>query len=286
MRCEVCVKPAEVLLFYNSARLADSPSLWELRWRSLVRARKRLRAGDAEGLHDLRVALRRVAATASALGRRKVERRADEIVRGLSSDRQQEVDRALLARIRHLGLLSDDAATALEIRWKPPNAAAIRADRDEKRLRRLLKKLRRLAARAPAGALQRLLDERKEAEAALAKAPPKGDEPSLHRYRLRVKRARYLAEDLVACGRSEFEAAVERERTAQDVLGRWNDLRLFLERTNRERKNAQRRGAVRLESELEDLARALEAPLAGLRREASETARRLSTAFSFAARSA
>lgn len=36
----------------------------------------------------------------------------------------------------------------------------------------------------------------------------------------------------------------------------------------------------------EDLARALEEPLAGLLREASETARRLSTSFSFAARSA
>ena len=99
--------------------MTDSPSLWELRRKSLARARKRWRSGDAEGLHDFRVALRRVAATAAALGRRKLERRAEEIVRGLSSHRQGEVDRALLARIRELGLLSEDAATALEIRWKP-----------------------------------------------------------------------------------------------------------------------------------------------------------------------
>jgi len=266
----------------------DSLSLWELRRRSLVRARKRLRAGHAEGLHDFRVALRRVAATASALGRRKVERRAGEIVRSLSSDRQREVDRALLARIRRLGLLSEDAATALEIRWKPPNADGSRADRaaEEKRLRRLTRKLRSLASRAPAGALQRLLARRKKAEAALAKAPGTGDDRSLHRYRLRVKRARYLAEDLVGLGRVDFELAASREKAAQEVLGRWNDLRLFLEGIDRERKKAQRRGAVRLASELEDLARALEASLAGLRREASETARRLSTSFSFAARSA
>ena len=264
--------------------MADSPSLWELRRRSLVRARKRFRADHAEGLHDFRVALRRVAATASALGRRKVERRAGEIVRGLSSDRQREVDRALLARIRGLGLLSEDAATALEIRWKPPSGAA--TDKDEKRLRRLSRKLRSLASRAPADALQRLLVERKEAEAILAKAPEKDDDRSLHRYRLRVKRARYLAEDLVACGRSEFETSVARERSAQDVLGRWNDLRLFLERIDRERRKAERRGAVRLASELDDLGRALEAPLAGVRREALETARRLATSFSFAARSA
>lgn len=266
--------------------MADSPSLWELRRRSLVRARKRFRAGDAEGLHDFRVALRRVAATASALGRRKVERRAGEIVRGLSSDRQREVDLALLARIRGLGVLSEDAATALEIRWKPAGGGGSRADKDEKRLRRLSRKLRNLASRAPADELQRLLVERKEAEATLAKAPGKDDDRSLHRYRLRVKRARYLAEDLVACGRSEFETAVARERSAQDVLGRWNDLRLFLERIDRERRKAERRGAVRLASELDDLARALEAPLAGVRREALETARRLATSFSFAARSA
>lgn len=268
--------------------MADSPSLWELRRRSLVRARKRLRAGDAEGLHDFRVALRRVAATAGALGRRQIERRADEIVRGLSSDRQREVDRALLARVRLLGLLSDDAATTLEIRWKPSNSGAGRADRaaQEKRLRRLTRKLRSLGSRAPAGALEPLLARRKAAEIALARPPGKDDDRGLHRYRLRVKRARYLAEDLVACGRPEFDASVERERSAQDVLGRWNDLRLFLERIDRERKKAERRGAVRLASDLEDLARTLEAPLAGVRREASETARRLSASFSLAARSA
>ena len=101
-----------------------------------------------------------------------------------------------------------------------------------------------------------------------------------------MKRARYLAEDLVASGRPEFEIAVERERSAQDVLGRWNDLRLFLQRIDRERKKAEHRGTVRLASELQDLARALADPFAGLRREASDTARRLATSFSFTARSA
>jgi CHAD domain-containing protein len=265
--------------------VTDSPSLWELRRKSLARARKRWRSGDAEGLHDFRVALRRVAATAAALGRRKLERRAEEIVRGLSSDRQGEVDRALLARIRELGLLSEDAATALEIRWKPAaNAAEIANGAGEKRLRRLTRKLRALEGRAPGGALNRLLVERREAEALLAKPPGKDDDRGLHRYRLRVKRARYLGEDLVACGRREYEAAVARERSAQDDLGRWNDLRLFLDRIDRERKRAERRGAVRLAAELEQLARSLSPPLAGLRRTAADTARRLATSFSSADR--
>jgi CHAD domain-containing protein len=262
--------------------VTDSPSLWELRRKSLARARKRWRSGDAEGLHDFRVALRRVAATAAALGRRKLERRAEEIVRGLSSDRQGEVDRALLARIRELGLLSEDAATVLEIRWKPGanSAAEMENGAGERRLRRLTRKLRALERRAPAGALHRLLVERRKAEALLAKAPGNDDDRGLHRYRLRVKRARYLAEDLAACGRLEYEAAVSRERSAQDDLGRWNDLRLFLERIARERKRAERRGAVRLAAELEQLARSLAPPLAGLRRTAAETARRLAASSS------
>ncbi|MEP6471433.1 MAG: CHAD domain-containing protein, partial [Acidobacteriota bacterium] len=203
--------------------MADSPSLWELRRRSLLRARKRRREEVAEGLHDFRVALRRTAATAGALGRPKIARRAIAIVRSLSWDRQQEVDRALLARIRGLGLLSEDASTALEIRWKPP-IAATRTDRAatgkvEKRFRRLTRKLRQLASRARTEDLQRLLAERSEAEAALGKPPSRDDDRSLHRYRIRVKRARYLAEDLVASGRPEFEASVARERTAQEVLG-------------------------------------------------------------------
>jgi CHAD domain-containing protein len=269
--------------------VAESPSLWELRRRALLRARKHVRAGEPEGVHDIRVALRRASATARALGRRKVERRANKIVRSLSSDRQLEVDRALLVRVRQLGLLSDDAATALEARWESLSKdGASRADRvgRGKRLRRLLRKLRTLATHPQADALERLLDERADAQAALADAPAKTDDEALHRYRLLIKRARYLAEDLVELGKPEFEACASRERSAQDVLGRWNDLRFFVERIERERKLAQWRGAVRLAAELEELVRMLDTPLASLRREAMETAHRISTSFSVAARSA
>ena len=156
----------------------------------------------------------------------------------------------------------------------------------ERRLTRLLKKLRSLAAKSQSDALSRLLAERAQVESELAGFPERKDDATLHRFRLRVKRARYLAEDLVACGRVDFESAVAREKAAQETLGRWNDLRFFLDRIDRERKLAERRGAVRLASELEALTGSLEPPLKSLRSEANDIARRLSSLLSSSAQSA
>ena len=260
-----------------------------MRSRALLRARKHFLSHEPEGLHDLRVALRRIAATARALGRRKIERRAKKLAGTLSADRQLEVDRALLLRIRHMGLLSEGFATALGARWESQAASGASEDpaiTKEKRMRRLVRKVRTLAANPGPMPVGRLLTEREEVEASLAALPEHADDETLHRYRLLIKRARYLAEDLVACGRIDFEAFAERERAAQDVLGRWNDLRYFVKRIRCERGLAQSRGAVRLASELDDLARALEAPLARLRRDAVETAGQISSSFSVKARSA
>jgi CHAD domain-containing protein len=188
-----------------------------------------------------------------------------------------------------MGLLSEDFATALGARWESQAASGASEDpaiTKEKRMRRLVRKVRALAANPGPMPVGRLLTEREEVEASLAALPEHADDETLHRYRLLIKRARYLAEDLVACGRIDFEAFAERERAAQDVLGRWNDLRFFVKRIRRERRLAQSRGAVRLASELDDLARALEAPLARLRQDAVETAGTISTSFSVKARSA
>ncbi|MEO8348087.1 MAG: CHAD domain-containing protein [Acidobacteriota bacterium] len=269
--------------------MPDSFSLWDLRRRALRRAQRHLRAGEPTGLHDIRVALRRVAATAGALGRRKVAGRAKRIVSSLSADRQLEVDRALLARVKALGLISEDAATALGARWESTsdgNGSSVDTAGNERRVRRLERKLRSLAADPQPDALQRLLAARAEVEAGLATAPGRKDDKALHKHRLAVKRARYLAEDLVGCGREEFEAAASREKTAQEALGRWNDVRLFLERIDRERELAEKRGAVRLASELDRFARSLEQPLKSLRAEANDVVRRLAIAPSAAVESA
>ena len=98
--------------------MREADSLWKSKAHSLERARKALKRGDPEGLHDLRVALRRVSAIAGALGRKDVSDEARDIVRSLSKQRQLEVDRQLLARIGRLGFLSPDAVTALAARWE------------------------------------------------------------------------------------------------------------------------------------------------------------------------
>ena len=91
--------------------------LWSLRARSLSKAGKAFARSEPEGLHDLRVALRRVEATAAALGKKKIERKA-ALARALASPlRQLEVDRQLLSRLREMGRLPENAAAALEARW-------------------------------------------------------------------------------------------------------------------------------------------------------------------------
>ena len=77
-----------------------SEILWSLRARSLSKARKALVNEEPEGLHNFRVALRRAEATAAALGKKTIERKARSLVRSLSPLRQLEVNRHLLLRLR------------------------------------------------------------------------------------------------------------------------------------------------------------------------------------------
>ncbi len=247
-----------------------------MRERSLDRARKAARRGDPEGLHDLRVALRRVSTTAVALGRKNVARRAKKIVRSLSEQRQLQVDRQLLARLGKLGFLSPDAVTALAARWEK---LAMRGERrvlraaDGRVVRRLLRRLDRLSRRNDESAVVRLERARRKAEAKLAQPIEGKDDYGLHRHRIAVKKARYLAEDLATLGLRRWINQVEREKDTQEALGRWNDLRLFRKRLAESRDEAEQRGAVTLASELEQVLALLEPAVADIRREAVDVSR-------------
>ena len=251
-------------------------SLWKLRTQSLERARKALKRGDPEGLHDLRVALRRLSATATALGRKRVSRGARSIVRSLSQQRQLEVDRQLLTRIGRLGFLSPDAVTALAARWEKlasRGARKIARAADGRPIHTLAGRLDRLSRKTAEDALARLERARRRAQEALAQPLEGKDDRTLHRYRIAVKKARYLAEDLAALGLRDWASHVEREKALQEELGRWNDLRLFCRRLAESRDEAEERGAVTLAAELEHLLAALEPTIASVRRAAVEASR-------------
>src|SRR5262245_37500652 len=174
--------------------MREPGDLWKLRGSVLDRARKSARRGDLEGLHDFRVALRRLSATARALGKQGLSRQARRIARSLSAQRQLQVDRQLLARVGQLGFLSPDAVTALAARWEK---LAVRGERrivktaEGRSVRRLVKRLARLSKRGQEDALERLERARRRAEAALADPIEGKDDRSLHRLRIAVKKARY-----------------------------------------------------------------------------------------------
>jgi len=250
--------------------------LWRKRSRSLKKARKAFREGDPEGLHDLRVALRRTAATAEALGKKKIVRGSRQIVRALSDLRQLEVDRGLLARVRELGWLPEDGASGLDARWSALFAAdAKKATRaaDGKEMRRLARDLKRRARASRKPPTARLEKERARAERSL-EPPPKGaSDQQIHRYRLAIKKARYLAEDLSSSGAPGWERAIDRERELQEELGRWNDARLFRKRLMKARAQSEERGSVSLALELDRAILALESVVLTARRRALEKAR-------------
>ena len=256
--------------------MREADSLWKSKAHSLERARKALKRGDPEGLHDLRVALRRVSAIAGALGRKDVSDEARDIVRSLSKQRQLEVDRQLLARIGRLGFLSPDAVTALAARWEKLAARGSRRvarAADGRPIHSLRRRVIRLERKDSAISVARLERARRRAQEALAQPLEGKDDRTLHRYRVAVKKARYLAEDLATLGVREWVTHAQREKALQEALGRWNDLRLFRRRLAESRDDAEERGAVVLAAQLERLITALEPTVATVRRAAVEASK-------------
>ena len=171
--------------------MSDSPKPWTLHASALRKARRTLRQADPEGLHDTRVALRRIGATAAALRKEKVSRKSKVIVRRLSERRQLEVDRELLGRVAAAGLLSREAAAGLDAWWDALLRSGERkAERvtEGRKIRRLAKMLERLSRSPQSRVLTKLEQSWREARKALASPPDGKDDRELHRYRIAVKR--------------------------------------------------------------------------------------------------
>jgi CHAD domain-containing protein len=257
---------------------AKHVDLWRERRRALKKAIAAFREGHPEGLHDVRVALRRLIATASAAGRKKLSRRARTVVRSLSERRQLEVDRQLLARVRELGLLSSDVAAGLDARWDRLLTSGAREAQktvNGQRMRGLVKRVERRGGRGNAELTRRLLRERQAIDRRVARLPESGNNHELHRYRVTVKKARYVSEDLALLGTPGAAAAAEKLKAAQEALGRWNDVRMFRRHLRRTRRDAELRGAVTLAVELDRLLAALDGTVEKTRGDALEAARAL-----------
>lgn len=258
--------------------MAKRASLWRERRRALKKAVASFRNHAPEGLHDVRVSLRRIGATAAALREKGIERRARSLVRSLSERRQLEVDRQLLARVREMGVLSPDVATGLDARWdRLFTTGAREAERVAGRpMQRLLNRLADCASGADPDLARRLQRARRAADRIVAHPPDGRSDRELHRYRIAVKKARYLAEDLTLLGAPHAAAAVARLKAVQEALGRWNDVRLFRRRLARTRREAEKRGAVTLALELDRLLAALDRTVEKARANALEAARPMS----------
>jgi CHAD domain-containing protein len=125
-------------------------------------------------------------------------------------------------------------------------------------MRVLVKRLDDLESRDESEISRRLQSARHKAERSIAHPPDNGSDGELHRYRVAVKTARYVLEDLALRGAPGLAPPLERLRRAQEALGRWNDVRLFSRRLSGTRRDAERRGAVTLALDLDRLLAALE----------------------------
>ena len=256
--------------------MAQKVPLWKTRARSLEKAGKQFRESSPDGIHDLRVALRRVSATASALGRDKLAKESRRLVSYLSDLRQIEVDRRLLGRVRELGWIPEQVAAGVDARWdallkEGAKTAARRAPEEE--LDRLRRKLSRLSRGKQEDLLRQLEDARARADRHLEAPLREPTDKSLHRYRLAVKKARYVTEDLALAGRAGLERDIERKKRLQDALGHWNDLRLFRQHLVATRDEAERRGAVTFILELDRVISALKPAVESARAEALRVVR-------------
>jgi CHAD domain-containing protein len=119
----------------------------------------------------------------------------------------------------------------------------------------------------------RLERARRRAQDALAQTLEGKDDRTLHHYRVAVKKARYLAEDLASLGVREWVTHAQREKALQEALGRWNDLRLFCRRLAESRDEAEERGAVVLAAQIERLLAVLVPTVATVRRAAVEASK-------------
>jgi len=214
------------------------------RGRIVLKARRRvLRSADAEAIHVLRVATRRLQAALDLFERhlperprRRLERRARAIRRRFGALRNACVVQDLLARIA-TRLTSDEKkyAAGLKRRLDRTIAEGRRAGRREglpglrKRLRRVLRALGGGAAARRGSPVLAVALPATDGLVGACREAHVGDVEAMHRLRLAIKRHRYALEILSEAGHEGLQRTIREARALQGDLGGLHDLDLLID---------------------------------------------------------
>jgi CHAD domain-containing protein len=229
----------------RSSPPSDPAHLLATRARALARHHARARKGDASGVHQARVASRRLREAVPVLtagrrggGRGWAMRRLRVLTRALGAVRESDVTLDLIHELGGRERLP--AAAVDELRARVEQARERRCERqldavgrlDVKKLARRLETMAGAVAGGPETAWRAALAARLVARAkALAQAA--GDaghlyEPErLHTVRIAVKKLRYALELSRETGTAAADPPIRRLRAIQDLLGRLHDLQVL-----------------------------------------------------------
>ena len=188
-------------------------------------AEARLRLGDPDGVHDTRVAVRRIRTMLRVFPALDpgddLRSRLSDWSDVLGDVRDVEVLRSTLASVDAAALVRRLDLDALHA----ASAARLMAVMDSAEHHALLEELRELALREPSGRLHAARGVRRADRLARKRLRVAGDDPELlHRARRAAKRARYAAE---AVGDGSL---ADHHKRIQDVLGDHHDCVVALDR--------------------------------------------------------
>ena len=215
-------------------------------------ARERLPdTGDAEALHDFRVAMRRLRSTLrtyqpqlEAVVPAKLRRRLRDLARATGEARDVEVQISWLERQRN----ELPAARRAGVPWLLSRLTQRRErayqdirERIAPKFDRLARRLRRALGSVPppdatlpaslASLMARLLeDQGRDLERRLGLIRSPANHAEAHAARIRVKRARYLLEPVVREAKPAAAAVVRRLKQVQQLLGDLHDLQVVIVR--------------------------------------------------------
>src|SRR5262249_32235656 len=227
---------------------------------------------------------------ARATGDRTLARRARRAVKALSEPVQIESHRRLLARVRRMGLLPDDAAANLDARWEEflrEHGARSVAGARGKAMRKLLRAIERRGRRQKKSLARALEKQRRKTVRGLETPTADVQDRDLKRFAARLRAARDLSSWIGEAGGTAIPASrLERDRRAVDALDRWREPRAFERRLRVERRSAEDRGSVTLALGLDRVIGALEVSLTRARRDAVKSARIGTNVVAFERRSA